>query len=130
MDINWWQLLIASVGALAIIGSFFMSYIRAINKKDSEKVVTEAITAFRNNELSPILKELNNKVEQIADVSHRLSAVEGSVKALTNTTTELNETVATNAQQARNDLTGLASSLRLDTKNQTDLLLEVIRARP
>jgi uncharacterized protein YoxC len=129
MDISWWQLLIASIGALAIIGGFFMNYIRAINKRDSEKVVTAAIAAFRTNELTPILAELNQKVDQIGDVSNRLSMVEGAVKNLTQKTNELNKAVSENAQQARNDLTGLATSLREDTKNQTSLLVKLIEAR-
>lgn len=132
MDINWWQLLIASAGLSVVIGGVFMTYIRAINNRDTQGLVTSAITHFRDNEIIPALSKLALKVEEVALIASRLTAVETELASLGKTTADLTQTVNHNADNARRDLTGLGERLsresRETTQNQTNLLIKIIEA--
>lgn len=128
MNAEWWQLLIASGSLFIAIGGIFVAYIKAVTKTDSQKLVAVALTAFRENELNPIVERITQEVHKIADMSSRLGNVEGGVHGLSVQSTQMREAIGKNADQHRNDITGLGQRLEAAAIERDRMLVELIKA--
>lgn len=128
-DINLSQLLANATAFLTcggILGGFFARYAKTIQANEIDK----SIARFEKDRFHPALDEMKAQVKEIGNIVGRVENLQATATHQTKALSDLSVRVDQNAQQARDDLTGVANRLgdqiTATNRAQTELLVNAI----
>lgn len=123
-----WSTVLANTGAFlacaAILGAFFRRYA----KLEGAKAIGDSIALFEKEKLSPLIEGIRAELKDVANLSNRVGSLQIQVETLNKNTGDLTHTVAKNAQQSRDDITGLGNRLESSAVERDRMLVELIKA--